>query len=94
MTLEDKMKLLIQLLKNKGIEFAKGLTNDELKSVETNFDFRFPPDLKILLCMELPVSKGFVDWKKALTSSEYENEVLEVLRQAKYITYNGYDFFN
>jgi hypothetical protein len=66
-------------LKNKGIQFTKGLTNEELKTVETDFDFRFPPDLKILLSMELPVSKGFVDWKKALSSREYENEILERL---------------
>ena len=79
MTLEDKMKLLIQLLKNKGIQFAKGLTNEELITVEIDFDLRFPPDLQILLCSELPISKGFIDWRKALSSRKYENEILERL---------------
>ena len=79
MTLEDKMKLLIQLLKNKGIQFTKGLTDEELITVEADFDFWFPPDWRILLCMESPVSKGFVDWKKALSSRKYENEILERL---------------
>jgi len=34
MTLEEKMKLLIQLLMNKGVLFAKGLTNEELIGIE------------------------------------------------------------
>jgi len=77
MTLDDKMKLLIQLLKDKGIQFVKGLTNEELIIIEADFDVRFPPDLEILLCSALPVSKGFIDWRKALSSREYEDEVLE-----------------
>jgi len=79
MEIEDKVKLLIQLLKSKGVQFEKGLTNEELIAVETNFDFRFPPDLKILLCSALPVSREFVDWRSALLTKNYENEILERL---------------
>ena len=68
----EKMKLLIQLLKNKEIQFENGLTNNELIKVENEFGFKFPPDLQTLLCTELPISEGFVDWRKALTSREYK----------------------
>ena len=77
MKLEDRIKLLIQLLKSRGIQFEKGLTNEELITVEANFDITFPPDLQTLLCLELPVSKGFVNWRKALSSKEYEDEVFD-----------------
>ena len=77
MELGNKVELLIQLLKNKGIHFEKGLTNEELITVEADFDIEFPRDLQILLCTALPVSKKFIDWRKALSSRKYENEVLE-----------------
>ena len=38
MKLENKITLLIQLLKNKGIYFEKGLTNEELIAIEGDFD--------------------------------------------------------
>ena len=81
MKLEDRIKLLIQLLKSRGIQFEKGLTNEELITVEANFDITFPPDLQTLLCLELPVSKGFVNWRKALSSKEYEDEVFDKLNR-------------
>lgn len=74
-------KLLIQLLKSRGIQFEKGLTNEELITVEANFDITFPPDLQTLLCLELPVSKEFVNWRKALSSKEYEDEVFDKLNR-------------
>lgn len=81
MKLEDRIKLLIQLLKSRGIQFEKGLTNEELITVEANFDITFPPDFQTLLCLELPVSKGFVNWRKALSSKEYEDEVFDKLNR-------------
>mgnify|MGYP000616913547 CR=1 FL=1 len=81
MKLEDRKKLLIQLLKSRGIQFEKGLTNEELITVEANFDITFPPDLQTLLCLELPVSKEFVNWRKALSSKEYEDEVFDKLNR-------------
>ena len=81
MKLEDRIKLLIQLLKSRGIQFEKGLTNEELITVEANFDITFPPDLQTLLCLKLPVSKGFVNWRKALSSKEYEDEVFDKLNR-------------
>jgi len=76
MKLEEKISLLIKLLKDRGIEFEKGLTKKELLTVETDFNVTFPPDLQILLCTALPVSNGFVDWRKALSSRKHEKEVL------------------
>ena len=81
MKLEDRKKLLIQLLKSRGIQFEKGLTNEELITVEANFDITFPPDLQTLLCLELPVSKEFANWRKALSSKEYEDEVFDKLNR-------------
>jgi len=42
-----------------------GLTEDELVGIETTFGFRFPPDLRALLGVTLPVSRGWLDWRNA-----------------------------
>ena len=74
---ENKIKLLIKLLKDKGLYFEKGLTDEELITVEAEFNITFPPDLQLLLCMALPVSKGFVNWRMALSYRKYEQEVTD-----------------
>lgn len=45
--------------------FEPGLTSSEIKRIETTHKFTFPPDLKAFLMHALPVSEGFVHWRKA-----------------------------
>lgn len=47
----------------KGIEFEKGLTLDELMQVENIFQIKFPGSLREFIMTELPISKGFYNWK-------------------------------
>lgn len=53
---------LIELLRNKGIIFTKGLSDKEILDIEETFMFIFPPDLKLFLQIALPISNGFVNW--------------------------------
>jgi len=57
---------IIALLEKKGIRLESGLNNGEIQKIETRFQFRFPPDLCLLLQTVLPVSEGFYHWRMAL----------------------------
>ncbi|HZL14007.1 MAG TPA: hypothetical protein VFC85_07665 [Verrucomicrobiae bacterium] len=39
------------------------MSDEEFSSVENRFGFQFPPDLKSILKLGLPVSKKFPDWR-------------------------------
>jgi hypothetical protein len=43
--------------------FDPGMTDSEILSVEQNFGFAFPPDLRTVLQFVLPIGKGFPDWR-------------------------------
>jgi hypothetical protein len=45
------------------IAFDEGLTDDEFEAIEARFRLVFPPDLRTLLALALPVSDGFPDWR-------------------------------
>lgn len=45
------------------VEFVAGLTDAEVAAVESNFSFRFPPDLRDLLQVALPTGPGFPNWR-------------------------------
>lgn len=53
----------LNLLKTKEIEFARGLTLDELKQIENIYQIKFPSSLREFLMMALPISKGFYNWR-------------------------------
>lgn len=53
----------LNLLEQKGIEFEKGLTLDELKQIEMIYQIKFPSSLREFLMIALPVSKGFYNWR-------------------------------
>jgi len=46
-----------------GVSFDVGLSPSEFSSVEREYGFRFPPDLREFLGFALPVSKGWPDWR-------------------------------
>jgi hypothetical protein len=47
------------------IAFDRGLSDEEFSDIETRLKFVFPPDLRLLLSVGLPVSRGFPDWRSA-----------------------------
>ncbi len=53
-----------QTLESAGVVFAAGLSATEIAAAERSYRFRFPPDLAAFLAHALPVSGGFVDWRK------------------------------
>ena len=57
------LKKIASLLQEKGVTLEPGLTDDEVAQVEGKYGFRFPPDLRSLLQLALPVSEGFPDWR-------------------------------
>ena len=46
-----------------GVNFEDGLTNGEVKVIESRFGFQFPPDLRAFLECGLPVGDRFPDWR-------------------------------
>jgi hypothetical protein len=52
-------------LSRAGVKFDAGLSSGELQSIERRWGFLFPPDLRDFLRDALPVSKGWIDWRKA-----------------------------
>jgi len=53
------------VLREAGVEFQPGLSEDEIQTIQTAHAFLFPPDLKEFLTFALPVSGGFVNWRNA-----------------------------
>jgi hypothetical protein len=61
-------KTLLATLRTKGIEIQAGLADAEINAVEGRYRFTFPPDLRQLLQIGLPVSTkafdgDFPDWR-------------------------------
>ncbi|KAJ7952689.1 ATP-dependent 6-phosphofructokinase [Quillaja saponaria] len=56
-------KTLIDNLKSSNIPVANGLSDSEFSSIESNFNFTFPPDLRSILQQGLPVDLGFANWR-------------------------------
>ncbi len=75
----EQTKHIIQLLTDKGVHFDSGLTDDEVSKIETKFNFKFPPDLKLFLQTGLPTSDHFVNWRLALDSNEEADKIISRL---------------
>ena len=54
---------IIKLLKDSGIKFDAGLTQNELEKIYEIYKIKFPLSLKSFLTTALPVSDGFYDWR-------------------------------
>ena len=54
---------IIKLLKDSGIKFDAGLTQNEFEKIYEIYDIKFPLSLKSFLTTALPVSDGFYDWR-------------------------------
>ncbi len=47
----------------RGIQFDDGLSNSEIREIESEFGFSFPTDLTEFLQIGMPVSERFPDWR-------------------------------
>lgn len=72
------LKHIVERLENHGVLFESGLSLIEISNLEKTFNLLFPPDLRDLLLLALPVSKGFVDWKN--NTEENINSIRQRLR--------------
>lgn len=68
---------LIEVLKEKGISFGKGLNNDELTEVKKIFNIEFPEDLEAILKFSLPENDGFIHWRYGINSDKGKREILQ-----------------
>lgn len=59
----DNYNKLIKELEKKGLEFAEGLTNEEIIYIENLYNITFPKELKDFLKIKLPISNGFYNWR-------------------------------
>ncbi|KAF6157948.1 hypothetical protein GIB67_015264 [Kingdonia uniflora] len=66
-------KNVITHLKSLKIPVTEGLTNTEFTTIETSFNFTFPPDLRSILREGLPVGPLFPNWR---SSSSQQLEIL------------------
>lgn len=71
------MKDKIEQMKLKGYEFEDGLTDEEIKEIEERYNIKFPKSLIEFYKIALPVSEGFVNWRK--TSEENIQSIKERL---------------
>jgi len=55
---------IVDAMRQAGVRFDPGLSAIEREEIEACFGFRFPPDLAALLQTALPVSHGFIDWRR------------------------------
>ncbi|KAK9169981.1 hypothetical protein Syun_002121 [Stephania yunnanensis] len=62
---------VITYLRNSSIPVLHGLSNSKFARAKAEFDFSFPPDLRVVLSAGLLVSPGFPDWR-APTSSRLQ----------------------
>ncbi|KAK9127865.1 hypothetical protein Syun_016662 [Stephania yunnanensis] len=60
---------VITHLRNSSIPILPGLSNYEFVRAEAKFGFSFPPDLRTVLSVSLPISLGFPDWRAPTASN-------------------------
>ncbi|WP_159565826.1 hypothetical protein [Budvicia diplopodorum] len=70
-------RILINLLEKSGVHFAKGLSNEEVITVQHHFNVKFPPDLRLFLQTALPISGKFINWRAGLSSTVKEKQIIE-----------------
>jgi len=57
------IKDILTILRTRGVEIQKGLSEHELIRIESIISCRIPPDLRDLLGAGLPTSEGFPNWR-------------------------------
>src|SRR5271165_238162 len=54
---------MMDLWHERGVTLDQGLSDEETASIEADYNFHFPADLKALLQAAQPTSHGFTDWR-------------------------------
>jgi hypothetical protein len=69
---------IVNMLKLYGVEFAEGLSEQEVIKIEQEYKIKFPKELQEFYATALPVSKGFYNWRDFKpTNVQYINDVLK-----------------
>ncbi|WVZ12380.1 hypothetical protein V8G54_016910 [Vigna mungo] len=58
---------LLNNLKSSNVVIDEGLSDPELRNLESRLKFSFPPDLRAILQQGLPISQGFPNWRSSST---------------------------
>jgi len=53
----------VTAMRQRGVEFAPGLTRSQIETAEAALGFIFPPDLSAFLECALPLGERFPDWR-------------------------------
>ena len=53
----------VDAMRDAGIQFAAGLTQNQIEAAEALHDFRFPPDLRAFPEFAVPIGERFPDWR-------------------------------
>jgi len=75
----NSINKIIEIFEKKKIGLEPGLSNKEIQDVETRFQLRFPPDLRLLFQTVLPVSGCFYHWRHALVDAETAKHIEKML---------------
>jgi hypothetical protein len=57
------IRQLVEWLDARSVLFERGLSDDEVETLQQSYGFRFPPDLRKLLQYALPVGERFPGWR-------------------------------
>lgn len=72
-------KKYISLLEQQGVQFEKGLTQEEIELAEKIYDIKFPKSLSEFLMTALPVSKDFYNWRNMEESNvSFIKQIIEL----------------
>ncbi|BCN29040.1 hypothetical protein [Anaeromicropila herbilytica] len=69
----------IDILKLNGVEFAEGLSEQEIIEIKQEYNIDFPKELQELYSTALPVSKGFYNWRDLRPANvQYIKDVMKI----------------
>ncbi|KAF9599964.1 hypothetical protein IFM89_001999 [Coptis chinensis] len=69
---------VITHLKNSHIQVLNGLTEPDFARIEAEFGFTFPPDLRAVLSLGLPIGPCFPNWRADTNSRAHIRALLRV----------------
>jgi hypothetical protein len=67
------LETVVTVLKQKGVSFEPGLSDQEIADIRSTYNVHVPPDLKAFLHRAVPGGKGFPNWRGS------QDEIKEVM---------------
>ena len=67
----------MEQLSERGIEFAQGLSEEELARAEGYLEAPFPPELRLLYSTALPVGEAFANWRDPVAEVRWTAEWID-----------------